>query len=47
MEARLNRMEERYRLQYSNLDTLLNGLTQTSTYLTQQLASLPSASKPQ
>lgn len=45
MEARLAKMEERYRLQYSNLDTLLNGLSQTSTYLTQQLANLPSISK--
>jgi flagellar hook-associated protein 2 len=47
MESRLAKMEERYRLQYSNLDTLLNGLTQTSTYLTQQLSNLPSISKPQ
>lgn len=45
METRLARMEERYRKQYSNLDTLLNGLSQTSTYLTQQLANLPSISK--
>jgi flagellar hook-associated protein 2 len=45
MEARLAKMEERYRKQYSNLDTLLNGLTQTSTYLSQQLANLPSISK--
>ena len=42
MEARLAKMEERYRKQYSTLDTLLNGLTQTSTYLMQQLANLPS-----
>ncbi|TMW70822.1 flagellar hook-associated protein [Thauera sp. UPWRP] len=45
METRLARLEERYRKQYSNLDTLLNGLSQTSTYLTQQLANLPSISK--
>lgn len=45
METRLARMEERYRKQYSNLDTLLNGLSQTSTYLSQQLANLPSISK--
>ena len=45
MEARLAKMEERYRKQYSNLDTLLNGLSQTSTYLSQQLANLPSISK--
>lgn len=45
MEAKLVRMEERYRKQYSSLDTLLNGLSQTSTYLTQQLANLPSIGK--
>lgn len=44
METRLTAMEARYRTQFSSLDTLLAGLSQTSTYLTQQLASLPSAS---
>ncbi|THF65702.1 flagellar hook-associated protein [Pseudothauera nasutitermitis] len=41
LEAKLVTVEENYRLQYSKLDTLLASLTQTSTYLTQQLASLP------
>lgn len=43
METRLEAMEARYRKQFSSLDTLLSGLSQTSTYLTQQLANLPSA----
>lgn len=41
METRLENMEARYRTQFSNLDTLLNGLSQTSTYLAQQLSNLP------
>jgi len=34
-------MEERYRLEFSRLDTLLAGMSQTSSYLAQQLANLP------
>lgn len=44
METRLETMEARYRAQFSSLDTLLSSLSQTSSYLTQQLANLPSAS---
>lgn len=44
MEIRLETMEARYRAQFSSLDTLLNGMSQTSTYLSQQLANLPSIS---
>lgn len=43
MEIRLETMEARYRAQFSTLDTLLTGLSQTSSYLTQQLANLPGA----
>jgi flagellar hook-associated protein 2 len=42
MEARLLKTEERYRLQYSKLDSALASMSQTSAYLTQQLASLAS-----
>ncbi|THF64151.1 flagellar filament capping protein FliD [Pseudothauera rhizosphaerae] len=41
LEDKLVLVEERYRLQYSKLDTLLASLSQTSNYLTQQLANLP------
>lgn len=41
LQARLTRIEERYRAQFSALDTTISGMKQTSTYLTQQLASLP------
>lgn len=44
MEARLSVVEARYRTQFSSLDTLLNGMSQTSTYLSQQLANLPKIS---
>lgn len=44
MEVRLDAMETRYRSQFSSLDTLLSGLSQTSSYLTQQLANLPKIS---
>ncbi|CAL95322.1 flagellar filament capping protein FliD [Azoarcus olearius] len=45
METRLEAMEARYRSQFSSLDTLLSGMSQTSTYLSQQLANLPSTSR--
>lgn len=38
---RLTAIEARYRKQFTSLDTLIAGMKQTSTYLTQQLASLP------
>ena len=40
LEARLGNLEARYRKQFSALDTMLGNMNQTSTYLTQQLASL-------
>lgn len=41
METRLDAVEARYRSQFTSLDSLISGLSQTSTYLTQQLANLP------
>ncbi|MDY0073358.1 MAG: flagellar filament capping protein FliD [Thauera sp.] len=41
VDERISRMEERYRLEFSRLDSLLAGMSQTSSYLMQQLASLP------
>ncbi len=41
---RLTGIEKRYRAQFSALDTLVSSLQQTSQYLTQQLANLPSSS---
>lgn len=46
-EALLNRLtqvEARYRKQFSSLDSLVASMNKTSSYLTQQLANLPSAS---
>lgn len=40
LSTRLTALEARYRAQYTALDTLLSKMNQTSTYLTQQLASL-------
>ena len=42
LESRLTRIEARYRTQFTSLDMLISKMTQTSTYLTQQLASLSS-----
>ncbi len=42
LEARMTLIESRYREQYSKLDALVSSMTSTSTYLTQQLANLPS-----
>lgn len=42
--ARLTQVEARYRKQFSSLDTLISGMNQTSSWLTQQLANLPGAS---
>lgn len=41
---RLTQIEARYRKQFTALDTLIAGLTQTSNFLTQQLANLPTIS---
>ncbi|RFC32221.1 MAG: flagellar hook-associated protein 2 [Candidatus Nitrotoga sp. SPKER] len=41
LQARLVGIEQRYRMQYSALDAMLTSMNQTSTYLTQQLANLP------
>lgn len=41
---RLTQIEKRYRSQYSSLDTLVASMQQTSQYLSQQLANLPSTS---
>ena len=45
METRLLKVEERYRKQFSALDTLLSSMNSTSNYLAQQLSSLSSSSK--
>lgn len=44
LNLRLADIEKRYRAQFTALDTLLSKLTQTSGFLTQQLASLPKIS---
>lgn len=44
LELRLETIEARYRSRFSSLDTLLSSLNNTSTYLTQQLASLTGSS---
>jgi len=40
LDTRMARLEARYRMQYTALDTLMATMQSTSTYLTQQLASL-------
>lgn len=44
LSSRLTQIEARYKKQYAALDSLIAGMNQTSSYLTQQLANLPSAS---
>lgn len=44
LQLRLDTIEARYRSQFSALDTLISGLNTTSSYLTQQLASLTTSS---
>lgn len=39
--ARLEQVEKRYRAQFTALDSMVASMTQTSNYLTQQLANLP------
>lgn len=41
LNERILRIEERYRAQFTALDTAISGMKQTSSYLTQQLANLP------
>lgn len=43
-QDRLIQIESRYRKQFSALDSLISSMNQTSSYLSQQLANLPSAS---
>lgn len=43
LSTRLAQIEKRYRAQYSSLDTIVASMQQTSQYLTQQLANLPSS----
>ena len=45
LNLRLAAIEKRYRAQFTTLDTLISSMQQTSTYLTQQLASLQSLNK--
>jgi flagellar hook-associated protein 2 len=45
LNLRLVAVEKRYRAQYTALDMLMSNMTQTTTYLTQQLANLPGSSK--
>lgn len=44
IETRLTTIEARYRQQFTNLDTLIASMSQTSTYLTTQLDNLPTIS---
>ncbi len=39
LQDRLVQIEKRYRQQYTALDTLISGMQQTSSYLSQQIAS--------
>lgn len=43
LNLRLEQIEKRYRAQFTSLDTLVASMQKTSSYLTQQLASLPSS----
>jgi flagellar hook-associated protein 2 len=45
MTARLSTVEARLRAQYSALDTMMSKMQSTSSFLTQQLASLPTISR--
>lgn len=45
LDARMAVIEERYRKQFTAMDTLLASLTSTSNYLAQQLANLPTPGK--
>lgn len=43
LNLRLEQIEKRYRAQFTSLDTLVSSMQKTSSYLTQQLASMPSS----
>ena len=43
LEARMVQIEKRYRAQFTALDAMVASMTQTSTFLAQQLANLPTA----
>ncbi|GAB4174353.1 MAG: flagellar filament capping protein FliD [Rhodocyclaceae bacterium] len=45
MQFRLDAIEARYRAQFTALDKLISSMNQTSTFLTQQLSSLPNTTK--
>lgn len=45
LEARLVQIEKRYRAQFSTLDSMLSSMNATSSFLTQQLANLPSSNQ--
>lgn len=45
LEARLTQIEKRYRAQFTALDSMISSMNSTSTFLTQQLASLPGSSQ--
>jgi flagellar hook-associated protein 2 len=45
LEARLAQIEKRYRAQFTALDAMLSNMNNTSSFLTQQLASLPGSSQ--
>ncbi|MFZ3043283.1 MAG: flagellar filament capping protein FliD [Thiobacillus sp.] len=45
LQARLVNIEKRYRAQFTALDTMLSSMNTTSSFLTQQLASLPGSSQ--
>ena len=45
LEVRLGDIEKRYRKQFTALDSTLSSMSQTSNYLTQQLASIQNLSR--
>lgn len=45
INRRLTQIEANYRAQFANLDTMISSLNQTSSFLTQQLASLTASTK--
>ena len=45
LNLRLVTVEKRYRAQYTALDVMMSNMTKTSSFLQQQLANLPGASK--
>jgi flagellar hook-associated protein 2 len=44
LNVRMEQIEARYRRQFTALDSLISSMNTTSTFLTQQLASLPTYS---